>query len=492
METGDYSSMMLPEPNICERARLSRDPRFDGRFVIGVLTTGIYCRPVCPARAPARDNVRYYATPAAAQDAGFRPCLRCRPEAARRLPEWTVGSQTVVKGLRLIDAGFLNDHPVAAMAERLNLSGRQLNRVFSAEVGATPASLARAHRVQLAKRLIDSGGTSLASVAMQAGYGSVRRFNDEIKATFGRPPSALRRHLRRHRSRVSGEPLELHLPVRQPYNANWVFEFLDKRALAGVEVVDGLTYRRRVLDEEGSPGWLEVRWQDEGLVASIPVGLQRDMSGLLQRLRRVFDLDADSSVIDGHLREDSLLNRWVCQAPGLRVPGAWDGFETAVRAVLGQQVSVARATTLADLLIERYGTSGCFPEPAALVEANPAEIGLPGKRGAAISLLAREVMDAGLQLDECVDAETLHAALCAIPGIGPWTASYVALRVAKDPDAFPESDWVVLKMLDTTAAGARKRAERWAPWRGYALMYLWNGSGVARALAKNANDKKAG
>ena len=182
--------MMLPEPNICERARLSRDPRFDGRFVVGVLTTGIYCRPVCPARAPARDNVRYYATPAAAQDAGFRPCLRCRPEAARRLPEWTVGSQTVIKGLRLIDSGFLNDHPVAAMAERLNLSSRQLNRVFSSEVGATPASLARAHRVQLAKRLIDAGGASLANVAMQAGYGSVRRFNDEIKATFGRPPSA--------------------------------------------------------------------------------------------------------------------------------------------------------------------------------------------------------------------------------------------------------------------------------------------------------------
>ena len=259
-----------------------------------------------------------------------------------------------------------------------------------------------------------------------------------------------------------------------------------------MEVVEGLTYRRRVLDEDGSPVWLEVRWQDEGLVASIPVELQRDMSGLLQRLRRVFDLDADSSVIDGHLREDPLLNHWVSKASGLRVPGAWDGFETAVRAVLGQQVSVARATTLADLLIERYGTGGCFPEPAALAIANPAEIGMPGKRGAAISLLAREVMEARLKLDECVDAETLHAALCAIPGIGPWTASYVALRVAKDPDAFLESDWVVLKMLDTTAAGARKCAAPWAPWRGYALMYLWYGSGFVRAQAKSANDKKAG
>jgi AraC family transcriptional regulator of adaptative response / DNA-3-methyladenine glycosylase II len=475
--------MVLPEPNICERARLSRDPRFDGRFIVGVLTTGIYCRPVCPARTPARDNVRYYATPAAAQDAGFRPCLRCRPEAARRLPEWTVGSRTVVKGLRLIDAGFLNDQSVGAMAERLHLSSRQLNRVFSAEVGATPASLARAHRVQLAKRLIDSGGMSLASVAMQAGYGSVRRFNDEIKATFGRPPSALRRH----RRRVSGEPLELRLAVRQPYNAQWVFGFLAKRALAGIEVVDGLRYRRRLADADGAPVWLEVRWQDDGLVAAIPVELQRDMSGLLQRLRRVFDLDADSYAVDGHLGEDPMLGRWVREAPGLRVPGAWDGFETAVRAVLGQQVSVARATTLAGALIERYG-AGAFPTPSALARANPAEIGMPGKRGAAISLLAREVLADRLQLDECGDADSLHEALCAIPGIGPWTASYVALRVAKDPNAFPESDWVVMKVLDTTAAGARRRAECWAPWRGYALMYLWYGS----AGTGTVNDKKVG
>ncbi len=475
--------MVLPEPNICERARLSRDPRFDGRFIVGVLTTGIYCRPVCPARPPARDNVRYYATPAAAQDAGFRPCLRCRPEAARRLPEWTVGSRTVVKGLRLIDAGFLNDQSVGAMAERMHLSSRQLNRVFSAEVGATPASLARAHRVQLAKRLIDSGGMSLASVAMQAGYGSVRRFNDEIKATFGRPPSALRRH----RRRVSGEPLELRLAVRQPYNAQWVFGFLAKRALAGIEVVDGLRYRRRLADADGAPVWLEVRWQDDGLVAAIPVELQRDMSGLLQRLRRVFDLDADSYAVDGHLGEDPMLGRWVREAPGLRVPGAWDGFETAVRAVLGQQVSVARATTLAGALIERYG-AGAFPTPSALARANPAEIGMPGKRGAAISLLAREVLADRLQLDECGDADSLHEALCAIPGIGPWTASYVALRVAKDPNAFPESDWVVMKVLDTTAAGARRRAECWAPWRGYALMYLWYGS----AGTGTVNDKKVG
>ncbi len=475
--------MVLPEPNICERARLSRDPRFDGRFIVGVLTTGIYCRPVCPARPPLRDNVRYYATPAAAQDAGFRPCLRCRPEAARRLPEWTVGSRTVVKGLRLIDAGFLNDQSVGAMAERLHLSSRQLNRVFSAEVGATPASLARAHRVQLAKRLIDSGGMSLASVAMQAGYGSVRRFNDEIKATFGRPPSALRRH----RRRVSGEPLELRLAVRQPYNAQWVFGFLAKRALAGIEVVDGLRYRRRLADADGAPVWLEVRWQDDGLVAAIPVELQRDMSGLLQRLRRVFDLDADSYAIDGHLDEDPMLSRWVREAPGLRVPGAWDGFETAVRAVLGQQVSVARATTLAGALIERFG-AGAFPTPSALARANPAEIGMPGKRGAAISLLAREVLADRLQLDECGDADSLHEALCAIPGIGPWTASYVALRVAKDPNAFPESDWVVMKVLDTTAAGARRRAECWAPWRGYALMYLWYGS----AGTGTVNDKKVG
>ena len=462
---------MLPEFEICERARLSRDPRFDGRFFTAVVTTGIYCRPVCPARPPARENVRYFPTAAAAQEAGYRPCLRCRPETARRLPEWTVGSETAVRALRMIDAGYLNDHGVEDLAAQLGCTGRHLNRIIRSELGTTPACLGRAHRVQLAKRLIDAGNLRLSEVAMHAGYGSLRRFNDEMKAVFGCPPSRLRR---RGAARQTGA-LKLRLGVREPYNADWVFGYLARRALAGVEIVQGLSYRRR-LDERGSAS-LEVRWADGSLAVAVPPALQDNLGDVLRRTRRLFDLDADSAAIDAHLSGDSLLGPRVRAVPGLRVPGAWDGFETAVRAILGQQVSVARATKLAEILMDRYG-NGTFPSPSALAASNPAEIGLPGRRGEAIRRLAEEVEAGSLQLDECVDSGDLCERLCALPGIGTWTASYVALRVAKDPDAFPESDWGVLKALGTTAAGARRRARAWSPWRGYALMYLWHGGAV--------------
>ncbi len=462
---------MLPDTEICERARLSRDPRFDGRFVTAVLTTGIYCRPICPARVPASDNVRYFPTAAAAQDAGYRPCLRCRPEEARRLPEWTLGSQTLLRGLRLIDAGYLNDRSVQQLASRLGCSSRHLNRIFRCELGATPFSLGRAHRVQVAKRLINAGGMRLADVAMHAGFGSVRGFNAEMKAVFGCRPS----QLRRGRKRPSGTPFVLRLPVRQPYNARWVFDYLGKRALAGVELVEGQCYRRRF--GPTACDWLEVWWQDDGLSVAIPATLQHKLGGLLRRIRRLFDLDADSCVIDGHLSADALLGPWVRSQPGMRVPGAWDGFETAVRAILGQQVSVDRATRLAGLLVQRYGDDD-FPTPGALATATPAEIGMPGRRGEAIRVLAEAVVSGTITLDECADSEALQRQLCTLPGIGPWTASYIALRVARDPDAFPESDWGVLKALGTSAAGARRRARAWQPWRGYALMYLWRGATV--------------
>ena len=467
---------MLPDIDICERARLSRDPRFDGRFVTAVLTTGIYCRPVCPARPPSRENVRYFPTAAAAREAGYRPCLRCRPESARRLPEWTVGSATVVRALRMIDAGYLDEHGVEDLGARLGCTGRHLNRIFRSELGATPAILGRMRRVQLAKRLIDAGELRLAEVAMHAGYGSVRRFNDEMKAVFGCPPSRLRR---RGTTRKAGSlnhqarPLKLRLAVRSPYNAGWVFGYLARRALAGVEAVRGHSYRRN-LSGRGS-AWLEVRWEDGGLAVIVPPALQDNLGDVLRRTRRLFDLDADPTVIDSHLSGDRVLGPRVSAAPGLRVPGAWDGFETAVRAVLGQQVSVERATRLAELLMDRFG-NGSFPSPSALAAVNPAEIGLPGKRGEAIRCLAAEVAEGSLQLDECADSGEMAERLSALPGVGPWTASYIALRVAKDPDAFPESDWGVLKALGTTPAGARRRARAWAPWRGYALMYLWHGS----------------
>ena len=477
---------MLPDPQICERARLARDPRFDGRFIVGVLTTGIFCRPICPARLPAEENVRYFATPASAQGAGFRPCLRCRPEAARRLPEWTLNSQTVIRGMRMIDAGFLDDHSVDALAGRLSISLRHLNRLFVDELGATPKNLAKVRRVQLAKRLIDQSNLSFADLALRSGYGSVRRFNDEIRNTYGRSPRELRRGKRNAKEVVPA----LQLPVREPYNEDWVFDFLRLRALPGIEEVSGdgrdepLTYRRRLISSTGSAGceddagcgeagdWLSVRYQDGHLVVELPGTSVLGLGELLCRIRRIFDLDADPGVIGDVLSGDPLLKGQVVSDPGLRVPGAWDGFETAVRAILGQQVSVARATDLAGKLCRQFG-GGVFPSPAQLVEADVAAVGMPGTRGAAIRQIARAVVDGELVLDESAALEELTEALCAMPGIGPWTAGYIGMRVVKDPDAFVDSDWVVLKVLDARPGEARKRAEAWRPWRSYAVMYLW-------------------
>ena len=460
---------MLPAPEICERARLARDPRFDGRFITAVLTTGIYCRPVCPARPPARENVRYFASAAAAQEAGYRPCLRCLPETAPRVPEWTIGSKSVIQGLRLIDSGYLADNDSTALAAELGMCARHMGRLFRQELGASPKSLAQTRRLHLAKRLIDESDLGFSTIALQAGYGSVRRFNAEIKTVYGRSP----RVLRGSSSSAGSATLVLHLPVRAPYNYRWVFEFLAKRALAGLEQVEGLEYRRRLA---GGERWISVRWQGDGLRLSVPGEASGMLSDILCRVRRVFDLDADPVAIDEHLREDEYLAPLVGRSPGLRVPGAWDGFETAVRAILGQQVSVARATKLADLMIERYG-DGDFPSPAALADATPAEIGMPGNRGRAISNLARAVRDGRIALHDGVDPEVLTGSLTDLDGIGPWTAAYVGMRVAKEPDAFPDSDWVILKMLGVKAAQARRRSLAWQPWRAYAVMYVWWAAG---------------
>ena len=477
---------MLPEAEICQRARKARDPRFDGRFYVAVLTTGIYCRPVCPARMPAEENVRYYPSPASAQDAGFRPCLRCRPETARRLPEWTLASQTVVRGLRMIDAGFLDSNPVEAMAARLGISGRHLNRLFLDALQATPKSLARTRRVQLAKRLIDGSTLPLAEVAMRSGFGSIRRFNDEMKEAYDRSP----RDLRRLREGAADEDIVLQLPVRGPYHVDWVFEFLKARGLPGLEeVVDG-EYRRALFDAGEMIGWLRVRWHDDGLQLKVPPAGVAHLGDLLARVRRVFDLDADPLAIESQLGEDPLLADCFARNPGLRVPGAWNGFETAVRAILGQQVSVARARALAVDLCQRFG-GGDFPTPEALVDADVSAIGMPGKRGEAVRALARGVLDDAITLDESADPAALTEALTGLPGIGPWTAGYVGMRVARDPDAFPDADWVVLKVLEMKGAAARKRAAAWQPWRSYAVMALWRIEGERRQKAA-AEARKAG
>jgi len=490
---------MLPEQHICERARLSRDPRFDGAVFVGVVTTGVYCRPICPVRAPAAANVRFYPSAAAAEEAGFRPCRRCLPETAARIPEWAIASRTVLRGLRLIDAGALERADSAALAAELGVTARHLSRLFRQELGATPKALASSRRRPLAKRLIDDTDLPLARVAMEAGYGSLRRFNDDVRRVFRLSPRELRAARRQRLSRDTAG-LVLRLPVRAPYNADWVFDFLARRALAGVEEVAGHRYRRRLPVDDGSGEcWIEVRWDGEALLLELPAACPVPVSEVLPRVRRVFDLDAEPLTIDADLSRDALLAPAVAAAPGLRVPGAWDGFEIAVRAILGQQVSVDRATVLAHELMARFGAD-CLTNPARLAGADVAAVGMPGKRGEAIRRLAAAAADGGLQLHEGADSAELGRALCAVPGIGPWTAGYVTMRVAKDPDAYPVNDWVVAKMLERLAPGEARaaaagrpgsRADAWRPWRAYAVMYLWQHSAAARADARETAARPA-
>ena len=454
---------MLPADDICRRARLSRDPRFDGRFVVGVLTTGVFCRPVCPARPPAEDNVRYFATPAGALEAGYRPCLRCRPERVRPGAAWTVASQTVARALARIEQGFLNTHAVGALAASLGVGERQLRRLFHRELGTTPKAMARMQRLGLAKRLLDDTDLPISDVALCAGYGSLRRCNDELRRVYGRPP----RDLRRGRSATDGATLRLRLPLRTPWRGDWVFPFLTRRALPGLEEGTERTFTRRVND-----GAVSVTLDEDALVLGIPPMLFPETASLVARVRRVFDLDANPAAIDGHLGAQPDLAGAVRATPGIRVPGVWDPFEGAVKAILGQQVRVDRGALLATRLLEAYGHDG-FPTPHALVDADVASVGMPGARGRAVRNLARVVLDQGA--DFLTDPEHVRSKLLAIGGIGPWTAEYVAMRVAHDPDAFPASDAAVMKALGVTARQAQQRSEPWRPWRAYAVMYLWSG-----------------
>jgi AraC family transcriptional regulator, regulatory protein of adaptative response / DNA-3-methyladenine glycosylase II len=469
---------------ICRRARLSRDPRFDGKFFTAVRTTGIFCRPVCPARSPKEENIDYYPSAAAALQAGFRPCLRCRPESWGT-PAWDGTSTTVARALRLIDEGALEGAGegcgVDALAERLGIGSRHLRRLFLQHLGATPIAVAQAQRLLSAKKLIDETTLPMTVIAIASRYGSIRRFNAAFRATYGRSP----RELRRGSARASSSgPCTLQLRFRPPYDYDALLAFLAKRAIAGVEYIHGDVYRRTfVLD--GQTGWLEVQPQ-----ASHALTLRVEFAGparLLQvvtRVRRMFDLDADPLSINSSLRRDPLLRRLVNARPGLRVAGAWDGFELGVRAILGQQVSVAGASTLTTRLAAKFGHPApfqieglacTFPPAHELVGADLA-IGIPAARAEAIREFARAVASEALVFDGGLELATFVNRLCAIRGLGPWTAHYIAMRALSEPDAFPGGDLVLLRAAGLkTTAEMERHSERWRPWRAYAAMHIWQG-----------------
>ncbi|MBZ5725043.1 MAG: helix-turn-helix domain-containing protein [Acidobacteriia bacterium] len=476
---------------VCSRARLSRDARFDGKFFIGVSSSGVYCRPICPARTAKEGNVQYFPSAAAAAAAGFRPCLRCRPECSPGTPAWLGTPNTVSRALRLIAEGALQENGVDDLAQRLGIGSRHLRRLFLCHLGATPRVVAQTCRLHFAKKLIDETRLPMKELALASGFGCVRRFNAAIRKVYGRTPSQIRR-LARQRAIQPENHYLFRLRFRPPYDWKGMLAFLAVRATPGVEVVEAGVYRRSI-SLHGSHGCIAVSL-DEGnnaLAARLQFGNPRSLYFIIERIRAMFDLNADSAAIAERLRDDPALAPRLEAGPGLRVPGCWNGFELATRAILGQQVTVKGATTLAGRLVRAFGQpfpasdglTHLFPPPEVLADADVAAIGLPGARAATIRALARAVCDGQIGFAGVGDPDDFVARLCEVPGIGKWTARYVAMRALGEPDAFPSGDLGLLRALALgSARELERRAEAWRPWRAYAAMYLWkNGQPLSRS-----------
>jgi AraC family transcriptional regulator of adaptative response / DNA-3-methyladenine glycosylase II len=488
----------------CYRAVDSRDQRFDGWFATAVRTTGIYCRPSCPAVTPKRENVTFYPSAAAAQRAGYRACRRCRPDAAPGSPEWDLRADLVGRAMRLIADGVVDRDGVPGLATRLGYTERHLNRLLTAELGAGPLALARAQRAQTARILIETTDLGLAEIAFAAGFGSVRQFNDTIQEVYARSPSGLRE--RRTGRRPEAGTIALRLAFRAPLHAEALLGFLAARALPGIEECDVTTYRRGLNLPHGS-ATVALTPHDRWVSATLRLADVRDLAPAVARCRRLFDLDADPVAVDGTLSADPALTALINQEPGVRVPRAVDGFELAVRAIVGQQVSVAGARqTLSRLLaatttgaphgpdtagklrgpdtageLRGPGAAGelrGFPDAVTVAELPDAAFRMPVARRETIRALAQAVADGKVDLEPGADREESMARLLELPGIGEWTAGYVAMRAIGDPDVFLPTDVAVrrgaraLGLPDSPRALAA-HAERWRPWRSYALMRLW-------------------
>jgi len=472
------------DADTCWGALSSRDPRFDGRFFVGVRTTGVYCRPVCPARTPGRDRCEFFGLAAEAEREGYRACFRCRPELAPGAGVVDAIPRLVAGAVTRIDEGYLNGASVEDLAASLGVTARHLRRAVAEELGVSVVDLAQSRRMALAKQLLQDSSLPMAEVAFSAGFASVRRFNALFRARFGRPPSALRRA---HGEDGSGR-LVLRLDFRPPLDWNAMVEFLAGRCTAGVEQIQGEAYRRTVR-LGARTGWVSVTRDPSrpALRAEVSLSLASALLPLVARLRALFDLDAHPGAIAAALRRDPVLAPSVRRNPGLRVNGAFDGFEAAVRVVLGQQVSVKAATTVAGRVAGVLGEpvetpfpglDRLPPTPEAIVasgEDRLARIGMPGARARTLIALARSVLSGELALTRGADPEQVRDRMLALPGVGPWTANLVAMRALGAPDAFPAGDLGVLRALGTKSAqDAEARAEAWRPWRAYAAMHLWN------------------
>ena len=490
----------------CYEALLSRDRRFDGRFFTGVVTTGIYCRPICPSRIPKLKNLRFFHCAAAAEAAGFRPCRRCHPEAAPGTPAWSGTSAVVSRALRLIADHGLDEASVETLAGKLGLGDRHLRRLFATHLGASPVQVALARRVHFARTLVNDTTLPITQIAFASGFQSLRQFNHAMRTTFGRSPRELRRSSKpganpiakhrpvregaesfRHRTTKRRDELFIRLPYRPPLDWAQLLGFLGGRATPGVEIVKDGHYCRTI-EVDGRAGCIDVQHDPHAHALLMRIE-GPNFDGLLtvvERARRLFDLSADPLTISSQLARDPLLRPGLRR--GIRVPGAWDPFELAVRAILGQQVSVKGATTLAGRMAAKfgrpikgesgYGLTCLSPGPADLVDANLESIGLPRARATTIRHLAREVAERRLQLDASQGLNDIVERLCKLPGLGSWTAQYIAMRAFGEPDAFPSSDLGLRKAAGNGYGPVSSReleqmARKWRPWRAYAAMALW-------------------
>ncbi len=479
---------MLLNPDDYEQARQSRDPHFDGRVFVGVLTTGIYCRPICPVRIPKKENVRLYSTAAAAAEAGFRPCLRCRPESSPGTPAWMGSSHTVSRALQLIARGAMHNGSVTQLAQQLGIGARQLSRLFQQHLGVTPIAVANTQRLHFAKKLIDETPMPMAQICFAAGFSSVRRFNAVFQQTYKRPPLALRKQGTAPTTDLSGG-IQIRLSYRPPFDWQAMLAYLNTRCIPGVEKVsDNCYYRSFTLDDDSGEIKVEFLEGTNAALLTIFCTQTRDLYKIAERVRVMFDLKAVSTDIEAFLRTDPLLQPLVDKHPGIRVPVAWDGFEVGVRAIVGQQVSVKGATTLVSRLAQRCGSAytnrHCadlqyiFPTPKQILASSLDGLGITSRRIASIKAMAQCVATGQLLFDGTMSSNEFVKRSTKIPGIGPWTAQYIALRALNDPDAFPHADLILLRAAAVeeetlTPKKLLELSQRWRPWRSYVVMLLW-------------------
>ncbi len=464
-------------------ALASRDARFDGLFIAGVHSTGIYCRPSCPALTPKPGNVSFYLTAAAAHEAGLRACKRCQPDAVPGSPAWNLRDDLAARAMRLIHDGVVEREGVPGLARRLGYTPRHLTRILTAELGAGPLALARAHRAQTARTLLATTELPVSDIAYAAGFGSVRQFNDTIAAVYSATPTELRALTRRGSGRGAPElepagTLTLRLPARAPFDRDGVFRFLADHAVPGVETGDELSFRRS-LTLPGGRAEIAVTADPDapGLVANISLDRLSDVSAAVARLRRAFDLDADSPAIDAALGADPHLGSLVARVPGIRIAGAFDPAEALIRTLVGQQISVASARTVLGRLVTQIG-DGDFPTPATIASRGREVLRGPAARIETIVRIAEALADGSLALDIGMPVADFRASLLAQRGIGPWTADYLAIRVLGNPDTLPVDDLVIRRSaaalgLPASRGGLARAGEAWSPWRSYAALHLW-------------------